>query len=122
MAVFREIEDIIKTLQRALKSSQTVNISVAARAAEQFLKTLEDNMYVRILKTQRNHYKVEINEMFQIHIGHNKPIKYKKIHQYASKVLPTITGAVVVSTPRGVMTHEEAERTRTGGRVIALVY
>lgn len=51
-----------------------------------------------------------------------KPIKAKHIIGYASEVLPTITGAVVLSTTKGLMTHIEATRVNEGGRVLAVIY
>lgn len=51
-----------------------------------------------------------------------KPLKAKHIIGYASEVLPTITGAVVLSTTKGPMTHIEATLVNEGGRVLAVIY
>ncbi|MFB0544024.1 MAG: 30S ribosomal protein S8 [Candidatus Bathyarchaeia archaeon] len=50
-------------------------------------------------------------------------VKVKGIERYEKRFLPSREmGTLILSTPRGVMTHEEAKQQNTGGRVIAYVY
>lgn len=123
MSAFSEITNIVRILQRRIDSDSPVIIQVVAQSAEQFLKTLEDTKYIRILKTQCKTYTVKTEKtMTKIEIGNKQSVKSKNISKYTATVLPSITGTVVLSTPKGVMSHEEARKTKCGGRVLAVIY
>ncbi|MEM2907506.1 MAG: 30S ribosomal protein S8, partial [Candidatus Odinarchaeota archaeon] len=49
--------------------------------------------------------------------------KYKDIDKWESEFLPSKDfGILVVTTPRGLMTHIEAREKKIGGRLLAYVY
>lgn len=51
------------------------------------------------------------------------PVKYREIEQWEQKFLPSWTmGLLIISTPQGLMTNEEAKAKKIGGRLIAYVY
>ncbi|MEM2108947.1 MAG: 30S ribosomal protein S8 [Candidatus Odinarchaeota archaeon] len=50
-------------------------------------------------------------------------VKYKDIDKWESEFLPSKDfGILVVTTPRGLMTHIEAREKKIGGRLLAYVY
>ncbi|UCH56745.1 MAG: 30S ribosomal protein S8 [Candidatus Bathyarchaeota archaeon] len=50
-------------------------------------------------------------------------VKEKGIEKYEKRFLPSRNlGILILSTPNGVITHEEAKEQNTGGRVLAYVY
>ncbi len=50
-------------------------------------------------------------------------VKVKGIEKYEKRFLPSREiGTLILSTPKGVMTHEDARRQNTGGRVLAYVF
>jgi small subunit ribosomal protein S8 len=50
-------------------------------------------------------------------------LKVKDIEKYEKRFLPSRDmGSLIVSTPKGVMLHNEAKKQNVGGRVIAYVY
>jgi len=59
-------------------------------------------------------------------IGVIKPrraIKFAEIEKAEAKYLPAINfGLLIISTPKGVMTHVEAKKQHIGGRLLAFVY
>ncbi len=50
-------------------------------------------------------------------------VKVKGIEKYEKRFLPSRDlGLMILSTPKGIMTHMEAKEQDTGGRVLAYVY
>jgi small subunit ribosomal protein S8 len=51
------------------------------------------------------------------------PASYRDIEKFEKMFLPAYNvGVLVVSTPKGLMTHVEAKKNKVGGRLIAYVY
>jgi small subunit ribosomal protein S8 len=51
------------------------------------------------------------------------PIKAKKYQNWESRFLPAVgVGMLVISTPKGVMSHTEAQGQNLGGRLLGYVY
>ncbi|TFG15589.1 30S ribosomal protein S8 [Candidatus Thorarchaeota archaeon] len=51
------------------------------------------------------------------------PVKRDGFENYEKKFLPAYNyGILIVTTPQGVMTHEEAKKRGIGGRLLAYVY
>jgi small subunit ribosomal protein S8 len=50
-------------------------------------------------------------------------VKVKGIEKYEKRFLPSRDlGTLLLSTPKGVITHQEAREQNTGGRVLAYIY
>ena len=50
-------------------------------------------------------------------------VKVKGIEKYEKRFLPSRDmGTLILSTPKGVMTHDNAKQQNLGGRVLAYVY
>ena len=51
------------------------------------------------------------------------PVKHKEFESWEEKFLPARDlGILIVSTPKGVMSHEDAKALGIGGRLLAFVY
>lgn len=51
------------------------------------------------------------------------PAKYSDLEKFEQRFLPAAgIGLLIISTPKGLMTHNEAKEKRVGGRLIAFVY
>ena len=51
------------------------------------------------------------------------PVKWREIQKWEEKYLPAKdVGILIISTPRGVMSHHEAKAQRLGGVLLAYVY
>ncbi|RLE54249.1 MAG: 30S ribosomal protein S8 [Thermoprotei archaeon] len=51
------------------------------------------------------------------------PVKYREIIEWEKKILPARNiGILILSTPRGVMSHHEAKQLRIGGVLLAYCY
>jgi len=93
------------------------------------LKILKEHGYIEDYEYIENHrggvYRVKLKG--RIHdikaIKPRFPVKYKEIEQWEQKFLPSWTmGLLIISTPKGLMTNEEAKKNKIGGRLIAYVY
>jgi len=93
------------------------------------LKILKEHGYIEDYEYIENHrggvYRVKLKG--RIHdikaIKPRFPVKYKEIEQLEQKFLPSWTmGLLIISTPKGLMTNEEARKNKIGGRLIAYVY
>ena len=50
-------------------------------------------------------------------------VKVKGLERYEKRFLPSRDlGTLLISTPKGIITHHEAREQNTGGRVLAYVY
>jgi len=51
------------------------------------------------------------------------PTKLDEFEEWEKRFLPSKdVGILIISTPYGVMSHKEAKKKRTGGRLLAFVY
>lgn len=51
------------------------------------------------------------------------PVKLKHMEKWEQRFLPAQNfGVLIISTPKGVMSHYEAKEKRLGGRLLAFVY
>jgi small subunit ribosomal protein S8 len=106
-----------------------VVIYPASKLLKGVLKILKEHGYIEDYKYYENHrggvFKVILRG--RIHdikaIKPRFPVKHKEIEQWEQKFLPSWTmGLLIISTPRGIMTNEEAKKEGIGGRLIAYVY
>lgn len=86
------------------------------------IKALEEKDYIKIQTISKREYTVQNKALTNIAVVNNETVKVKNIHKYARKVVPRITGTVILSTPKGIMAHDEAFDKKIGGRVFVIVY
>lgn len=101
----------------------------ASKLFGEILKVIQANGYISsyefVEDNQDGRYKIsligKINECRAI-----KPryaVKKSKFEKYEKRYLPARdVGILIVSTPKGVLTHKEAKEKGLGGRLIAYIY
>jgi len=126
--------DPIADALSAIKNAEMVGKSViylapASKLLRNMLKILKENGYIQEYEYIENHRGgvIKVTLKGKIHdIGAIKPrfsVKWREIELWERKYLPSyIMGLLIISTPKGLMTHEEAKKERIGGRLIAYVY
>jgi small subunit ribosomal protein S8 len=114
-------------------------IKNAKRAKKENLKILKiSNLLIEILKIMKQNgaikkYKIDSKEKsIEVTIGDLTDCKAIKprftcnkdqIEKYRRRYLPARNlGIMIISTNKGLMTHEEAEEEKTGGSLIAYFY
>lgn len=69
-----------------------------------------------------NRYKIKELSFSNIVFVNREPLKADELLNFATTVCPSIAGSVVVSTNKGIMTHQEASVKNLGGRALAVIY
>jgi small subunit ribosomal protein S8 len=116
----------IKLYDRAGKPTCEVKFSTLLKAV---LTQLEANGYIEGFEYVED-YKggklvVKLNGKIKElkAIKPRQPVKKDEWYVIEAKFLPAVGyGKLIVSTPQGVMTNEEARKRRIGGRLLAFVY
>jgi len=124
------IADALSAIRNAeMVGKDTVYITPVSKLLKNVLKILKDHGYIEDYEYIENYRggitKVKLRG--KIHnIGVIKPrfpVKWREIEMWERRYLPSYTmGLLIISTPKGVMTHEEAKKQKIGGRLIAYVY
>jgi len=124
------VADALSAIKNAeVVGKETIYIYPTSKLLRGILKILKENGYIEDFEYIENYrggiFKVKLRG--RIHnIGVIKPrfpVKWREIEQWERKYLPSYTmGLLIISTPKGIMTHEEAKKQRIGGRLIAYVY
>jgi len=136
---------VLKNIHRRKKMSQDIvadalnMIKNAKRARKDVIKiNVISNMLIEILKIMKQKesikkYKIDSkNKSIEITLGNLTECKAIKprfscdktqIEKYRRRYLPARNlGTMIISTNKGLMTHEEAQEEKTGGCLIAYFY
>ncbi|MHA1821736.1 MAG: 30S ribosomal protein S8 [Promethearchaeota archaeon] len=117
---------VIKNAEHAGK--RTVVINPASKVIGFCLRILQANGYIGeyefIDDGRTGKFKVQllgrVNEIKKLRRQAIKVMKYEEIEK---KYLPAINfGLIIVTTPKGIMTHTEAKKRNLGGRLLMYVY
>lgn len=115
--------EILNLVNELVAKRDNGTISVTnSRLSKRFLQLLIKEEFVQVQKVAKNKYKIKQVMINNIVMVDRRPMKVKSILEYASEVLPSISGAVVISTNKGLMTHREAASINAGGRILAVIY
>ncbi|MBN1502031.1 30S ribosomal protein S8 [Candidatus Woesearchaeota archaeon] len=130
MSLNDPLANILSSIELAEKSGkQQVLASPSSKLIKNVLKIMQSNHYIGDFKEINNNKGgiLEINLIGAINkCGTVKPrynvslVNYKK---FEKRYLPAFGfGILLVSTSKGLMTHEEAIKNNVGGKIIAFVY
>ena len=127
MSVLSNLLNSIKNAERAAKTE--VFVKQTSKLCTEVLKKLQKANYIgefEIIDDGRGKvYRIQL-----IHSINNCgvvsprfPVKHKDVESWEKKFLPAQgMGLLLLSTSKGVMTHQEAKEKGIGGRLVALVY
>lgn len=130
MALNDSLAQALSAINNAEKvAKQNLELTSVSKLLKNVLDIMKDHMYVG------SYEQIEINggEKLKLHLIGNinqcgviKPrsaFKYEDSTKIEKKYLPSRGfGIVIVSTPQGLMTLEEAQEKKIGGRLIAYCY
>jgi len=113
----------------ARNEKEHAEIKPASNLVQNILLKLQEEGYIGVFELIENgkggKYKVEVEKA----INQCQPIKpnfYVKTDEYtkwAKRYLPARNfGKLIVTTPKGVLTHEEAQEQNVGGKLLGYVY
>ena len=106
-----------------------IEVKISSKLIKKVLDIMKSHLYIgdyTPLQTSRGEF-LRINLLGNINrCGVIKPrfsVKKDNYEKFEKRFLPARGfGFLIVSTPKGLMTHEEAKEKKIGGRLIAYVY
>jgi small subunit ribosomal protein S15Ae len=124
------LADALKTLSNAEKrGKRQVILRPSSKVIVKFLQAMQQHGYIgefEIIDDHRsNKIVVELNGRLN-KCGVISPrfdVHYTEIEKWVVNLLPSRQfGQILISTTYGIMTHEEARRKKTGGKILGFFY
>ncbi|URD74135.1 40S ribosomal protein [Musa troglodytarum] len=122
----RILNDALRTIVNAERRGKaTATLQPISTVIVSFLRIMKDRGYIKDFQVFDPHRVGRITVELQGRINdckaltYRQDIKSKNIEDYRLRMLPTRQwGYVVITTPNGVLDHEEALRQNVGGQVL----
>ncbi|KAJ4846275.1 40S ribosomal protein S15a-5 [Turnera subulata] len=122
----RILNDALRSIVNAEKRGKaTVELQPISTVMSSFLKIMKDRGYIKNFQVYDPHRVGRITVELQGRVNDSKALTYrqdikaKQIEAYTKRILPTRQwGYVVISTPDGILDHEEAINRNVGGQVL----
>ncbi|KAL6972737.1 Small ribosomal subunit protein uS8my [Sarracenia purpurea var. burkii] len=126
----RILNDALRTIVNAERRGfASAQLQPVSQVIASFLKIMKDRGYIKDFQVHDPHRVGRITVELQGRINdcralmYRQDIKAQDIEKYRLHKLPTRQwGYVVVTTPNGVLDHEEAMRQNVGGQVLGYFY
>jgi len=121
------VADALNMIRNAKKARKnTVKIKIISNLLIEILKIMKQKGAVKKYKIDSKDKSIEISigELYECKsIKPRFTVKLEQIEKYRRRYLPARNrGTVIVSTNKGLMTHEEAQKEKIGGSLIAYFY
>lgn len=121
------IADALNMIKNARKANKkTVEIRIISELLIKILKIMKQKEAIKNYKIDSKNKKIEITIGNIIDCKSIKPrfsVKKTEIEKYMRRYLPARgIGTIIVSTNKGLITHEEAIEENIGGSLIAYFY
>ena len=121
------VADALNMIRNAIKSrKETLEVNRISNLLIEILKIMKQKGAIKRYKIDSKNKSVEIDlgKIFECRaIKPRYTVKKGDIEKYRRRFLPARDiGTIIVSTNKGLMTHEEAAEQKTGGSLIAYFY
>lgn len=126
--------DPLNDAMSTIKNAETVGKRVcilkpSSRLIGRILKVMQDNNYIKQFEYledgKAGKFKVELNGNIN-NCGVIKPryaVKRKDVGKFEARYLPAQDyGVLILTTTKGVVSHDEAKKLGVGGKLLAYVY
>lgn len=126
------LRDTLKKLNAAKKINSVITVK-KTNSMKNFVQVLVDNNFIEVVENSAvitikpTIEAVEFSPLYDVteHTGQKKltaSATIKDLKTMARKVLPSLSGVILLTTKQGIMTHSDALNNKMGGIVIGLVY
>ena len=130
MAATNILSNLFASLQNAeLRNKKEVMVIPASGLASEVLKVMQKRGYVGEFEFIDDGVggKLRVQLLGKINkcgvISPRFPVRSLKLVDWEHRYLPAVgVGTLIVSTPKGVMSHVEAQEKHIGGRLVGFVY
>jgi len=121
------VADALNMMRNAKKAGrESVEIKIASNLLIEILKIMRQKGAVKKYKidTKKHNVEVTLGELMECRaIKPRFSVSKDGVEKYRKRYLPARNvGTMIVSTNKGLMTHEDAEENETGGSLIAYFY
>jgi small subunit ribosomal protein S8 len=123
------VDALTKMRNAETASKKECIIKPASNFLSEILRIAKDNGYIEEYKKNEDSGVISYNIILNGRMNECKAIKPRyavkrtEFEKYEKRYLPARdVGLIIVSTPKGVMTHTEAKTKGLGGRLIAFMY
>ncbi|MQM14166.1 hypothetical protein Taro_047093 [Colocasia esculenta] len=122
----RILNDALRTIVNAEKRGKaTAQLQPVSNVMAAFLRVMKNRGYIKDFQVFDPHRVGKITVELQGRIAdcralmHRQDIKARDIQEFTTRTLPTRQwGYVVITTPNGILDHEEAIKQNVGGQVL----
>ncbi|KAJ4869301.1 40S ribosomal protein S15a-5 [Raphanus sativus] len=126
----RILNDALRTIVNAERRGKaSVELKPISTVMSSFLRIMKEKGYIKNFQVYDPHRVGRITVDLQGRVNDCKALTYrqdvkaKEIEAYTERTLPTRQwGYVVVTTPDGILDHEEAIKRNVGGQVLGFFY
>lgn len=124
MATLDSLKILLFKLDRAKKAKSKVQLTITNKHVKRFIERLESEKILQIVSNNENEITVVVRQEVTTFQTLPKPVNVKRnqILVWVKKLMPTITGHLILTTRHGIMTHHEAIVNGLGGQIIGFVY
>lgn len=121
------VADALNVLKNAKKAGkENVSINKISKMLIEIFKIMKDKGAIKKYKIDSKDKSVEVTLGDFIECRAIKPrltVKKDSIEKYRRRFLPSrLMGTVIITTSKGLMTHEEAVENGAGGSLVAFFY
>lgn len=124
------MNDALRTIVNAERRGKaSVELKPISTVMSSFLRIMKEKGYIKNFQVYDPHRVGRITVDLQGRVNDCKALTYrqdvkaKEIEAYTERTLPTRQwGYVVVTTPDGILDHEEAIKRNVGGQVLGFFY
>ena len=118
-----------KIMNAELTAKKECTLKPISKVLSKLLSMMNDLRYIgdfKVIKDGKGDM-IQINLIGKINkcqvIKPRYPVKHNEFEKFEKRYLPAKEfGIIFVSTPQGIMTHNEAKEKKLGGRLLAYVY
>lgn len=123
MASLNALKDTLNFLDLSRSRNVPITISVTGTIRKLIQVLVEEKI---VEATNINHQQTRLtvnNEIIKFEaIPEVLTVSRKEVLRYAADIVPSITGHMLMTTSKGIMTHHDAVQKGVGGQIIGYVY
>jgi len=123
------LSDVLSAIKNGDKYGKKETVTPASKLVKFVLLIMQKHNFIgdfeQIDDRRGNKFKIKllgnVNACGSIRPRHS--VKVNDLERWERRYLPAAGfGLLILSTPKGILTHEEAKKERTGGKLLAFVY
>ncbi len=119
------LADFFSAMKNAEMVGKGICFAPVSGLIKNVLEVIKNNNYIKDFNQEGKRFKIELNHKINDCNVIKPRFSFKKdeLKKWEKRFLPsTDFGIIIVTTPKGVMTHEKARKENIGGKLLGYVY